>query len=205
MTRVKICGVKDELAFDTAVDAGADWIGFVFFPKSPRFITPGRAAELSARHDGGPLRVALLVEPSDEAVTEVVEAVRPDILQLYAPTARVAALRARFALPVWRAIGVSNPDDRPDGLEGADALLIEAKAAPGATRPGGNATSFDWSMLADWKPGFDWMLAGGLTPGNVGDAIRITGALSVDVSSGVESAPGLKDADLIRAFITAAR
>ena len=205
MTQVKICGVNDALAFDTAVAEGADFIGFVFFARSPRYVTPAQAAALSARHRGGPKRVALLVEPSDDLVAEAVAALRPDVLQLYTNPARVAELRARFGMPVWRGVGVSAAADLPTGTDGADALLIETKAPADATRPGGNAVAFDWSILAGWKPGFDWMLAGGLSPDNVAEAIRVTGAPGVDVSSGVESAPGVKDAALIRAFVAAAR
>jgi phosphoribosylanthranilate isomerase len=205
VTRVKICGLNSGAAFDAAVDAGADWVAFNFFAKSPRFTTPGEAAALSARQSGGPKRVALLVQPTDDEVAGVVEALRPDILQLYADPARVAALGKQFSLPVWRAVGVSSAADLPVSTEGADALLIEAKAPPEATRPGGNATTFDWAVLDGWKPGFDWLLAGGLTPGNVAAAIRITGAPAVDVSSGVESSSGVKDPALIRAFIQAAR
>lgn len=205
MTRVKICGVNDAVAFDTAIEAAVDWVGFVFFPASPRFVTPAQAAALSARHAGGPKRVALLVKPDDDLVTDVVANLRPDILQLYAPPTRVAELRARFGLPVWRAVGVSQAADLPASTDGADALLIEAKPKPDATRPGGNATVFDWSLLTGWKPGYDWLLAGGLTPDNVTAAIAATGAPGVDVSSGVESTPGVKDAALIRAFVAAVR
>ena len=205
MTRVKICGVNDAAAFDTVIATEADYVGFVFFPPSPRFVTPAQAAALSARHPGGPKRVALLVKPDDAHVADVVATLRPDILQLYAPAARVAELRARFGLPVWRAVGVSQAADLPASADGADALLIEAKPPADATRPGGNATAFDWSLLTGWKPGYDWLLAGGLTPDNVTAAIAATGAPGVDVSSGVESAPGVKDAAMIRAFVKAAR
>ena len=205
MTRVKICGINDAIGFDAAVDSGADWVAFNFFPRSPRFVTPAQAAALSARHAGGPKRVALLVAPSDAEVDEAVAALQPDVLQLYADAARVRELRARTGLLVWRAVGVSAKVELPVDTDGADALLIEAKPPKDATRPGGNATAFDWSILRGWKPSFDWMLAGGLTPENVAAAIRITGAPSVDVSSSVESAPGVKDAGMIRAFIQTVR
>lgn len=203
--RVKICGVNDALAFDTVLAAQADWIAFNFFARSPRFVTPAQAAALSQRQAGGPQRVALLVEPSDDEVAEIVAVLKPDILQLYAPAARVVDLKARFGLPVWRGVGVSSVADLPADAGGADALLIEAKAPAGATRPGGNATVFDWSILSGWKPDFKWLLAGGLTPANVAAAIAATGASAVDVSSGVESSSGVKDAALIQAFIAAAR
>ncbi len=205
MTRVKICGVNSALAFDTALEAGADWIGLVFFPRSPRFVTPSQAAALSARQEGGPLRVGLFVAPTDEAIAETLAALPLDILQLHAPPARVAEIRARFGLPVWRALGVAERADLPATAEGADALLVESKPPASATRPGGNAQRFDWSLLQGWKPPCPWLLAGGLTPGNVAKAIRISGAPAVDVSSGVESSPGVKDAGLIRAFVAAAR
>ena len=205
MTGVKICGLNDAAGFDAAVAAGADWVAFNFFPASPRFVTPAQAAALSARHPGGPRRVALLVAPSDAEVDAVVAALQPDVMQLYAEADRVRALRARTGIAVWRAVGVSAAGDLPVDTDGADALLIEAKPPKDATRPGGNATAFDWGLLRGWKPGLDWMLAGGLTPSNVAAAIRITGAPSVDVSSGVESAPGVKDPALIHAFIQAVR
>jgi phosphoribosylanthranilate isomerase len=134
----------------------------------------------------------------------VVAALKPDVLQLYAPRARAAELRRRFDVTVWQAVGVSDFADLPCDADGVDALLIDAKPPAGATRPGGNAGRFDWGLLADWKPKFDWLLAGGLTPDNVAEAIRVTGASAVDVSSGVEQAPGVKDTALIAAFARAA-
>ena len=205
MTKVKICGVNDAASFDTVVAAAADYVGFVFFAKSPRFITPATAAGLSARHAGGPQRVALLVAPEDDALAEVIAALQPDILQIYAPAERCADIRTRFGRPVWRAVGVSTAADLPTDAGGVDALLIEAKPPKDATRPGGNAAAFDWTILAGWTPGFDWLLAGGLDPDNVAEAVRIGHPPGVDVSSGVESAPGVKDPARIRAFITAAR
>ncbi len=205
MSRVKICGINDPIGFDAASGAGVDWIAFNFFARSPRVVTPEQAAALSARKPGGPKRVALLVEPTDDDVAAVMAALKPEILQLYDPPARVAELRARFGVAVWRAVGVTDYVDLPTSTEGADALLIEAKAPPGATRPGGNAARFDWGVLAGWKPKFDWLLAGGLNPSNVAEAIRVTGAPAVDVASGVESAPGVKDSELIAAFAKAAR
>jgi phosphoribosylanthranilate isomerase len=202
--KVKICGLNSEDAVQAAVEGGADWIGFVFFPPSPRYVTPARAAALSAGLPGGPPRVGLFVEPEDDAVATALGAVRLDVLQLYASPARVAALGARFGLPVWRAVGVGDAADLPRSAEGADGLLIEAKPPRGATRPGGNAASFDWSALGGWTPPAPWLLAGGLTPANVAQAIACTGATAVDVSSGVESSPGVKDPKLIRAFIDAA-
>lgn len=202
--RVKICGINSPLAFDTAVDAGADWVGFVFFDRSPRHVTGAQAALLSARRPGGPARVGLFVSPGVEQIAAILATVRLDALQLYGDV-DVAAVRARFGLPVWRPVGVSGASDLPSTCGAADAVLIEAKAPTGATRPGGNAVTFDWSVLHDWVAPCPWLLAGGLTPDNVADAIRATGAVAVDVSSGVESAPGEKDPARIRAFIAAAR
>jgi phosphoribosylanthranilate isomerase len=202
--RVKICGLNSEPAFDAAVAAGADWVGFVFFPPSPRFVTPARAAALSARAPGGPPRVGLFVAPTEAAVAEVLETVRLDVLQVYG-AADLAALRARFGRVVWRGVGLSAASDLPRGMDSADALLLDAKPPKDATRPGGNALPFDWAIMRDWTAPGPWLLAGGLTVANVADAIRITGAPAVDVSSGVESAPGVKDPELIRAFVERVR
>ena len=205
MIQVKICGINDAEALDTAIAAGADWVGFVFFPPSPRFVTPETAALLSARAGDGPPRVGLFVDPTETDIAHVLGHVRLDALQIYGAAERVAAFRTRFGLPIWRAIGVSAPADVPTTMLGADRLLLEAKPPAGADRPGGNATAFDWSVLADWKAPGPWMLAGGLNPANVARAIRETGATAVDVSSGVESRKGVKDPALIRAFIAAAK
>jgi phosphoribosylanthranilate isomerase len=201
--KVKICGINDAASFDTVIDAGADWVGFVFFPPSPRYITPEAAAALSARAPGGPPRVGLFVNPTAEQIAATLDVVRLDILQLYG--ADTGAMRAHFGLPIWRAVGVDSPADLTTDSHGADRLLIEAKPPPDATRPGGNAVSFDWTLLHGWKSPVPWVLAGGLTPANVAAAIRETGARAVDVSSGVEKAKGVKDPALIRAFIANAR
>jgi phosphoribosylanthranilate isomerase len=207
--QVKICGLNDAAGLDAAVSAGADWIGLVFFPPSPRAISPDQAAALSARAlpaiAGGPGRVGLFVDPVPDVIEATLGAVRLDALQLYGKVGDLPALRARFGLPIWRAIGIATASDLPATAGGADALLIEAKPPPDATRPGGNAASFDWSLLQDWTAPAPWILAGGLTPENVAEAIRATGARCVDVSSGVESARGVKDTALIRAFIANAR
>jgi len=202
--KVKICGINSAEAIDAAVAAGADYLGFVFFARSPRFVTPAQASALSARAPNGPPRVGLFVNPTAGAIADTIAAVALDAIQLYG-TYDLPALRARFGLPVWRAVGVATAADLPRDTGGADLLLMEAKARPEATRPGGNALKFDWSLLRGWSAPCPWMLAGGLHPGNVADAIRATQAPAVDVSSGVESAPGVKDPALIRAFITAAR
>jgi phosphoribosylanthranilate isomerase len=202
-TRVKICGINAPDAFDSAIGAGADWIGFNFFPASPRYVTPQKAAALSARSPGGPLRVGLFVEPTPGMIAATLDIVRLDVLQLYG----VADLSAmtRFGPLIWRAIGVATAGDLPTVACGADALVVEAKPPPGASRPGGNAMRFDWSLLRGWTAPLPWILAGGLTATNVAEAIRISRAEAVDVSSGVEAKPGVKDPALIRAFIAAAR
>jgi phosphoribosylanthranilate isomerase len=203
--RVKICGINDPAAFDAAVAAGADWLGFVFFPRSPRYVTPEQAAALSARAVGGPARVGLFVDPSDAEIDATLGAVRLDALQLYGSAARAGEVRSRFGVPVWRAIGIASPADLPTDAEGVDRLVLEAKPPRAATRPGGNALRFDWSLLRDWRAPVAWILAGGLDPGNVATAVRAAGADAVDVSSGVESALGIKSPDLIRSFVEAAR
>ena len=204
MTRVKICGINDAVAFDTAIAAGADWLGFNFFPPSPRYVTPAQAGELSARSPCGAARVGLFVDPSDEDIAAALDVVRLDALQLYGAL-DFGALRARFGLPVWRPVGIAMERDLPASAGGADCLLIEAKAPPGATRPGGNAISFDWTVLRGWTAPAPWILAGGLTVETVAEAVRVSGAPAVDVSSGVERSRGVKDPALIRAFIANAR
>ena len=205
MARVKICGINGEAAFDAVVEAAADWLGFVFFSRSPRHVTPAHAASLSRRTAHGPARVGLFVDPSDDEVAAALDALPLAALQIYGPRERAVALRERFAVPVWRALGVTSPAELPTTLDGEDALVIEAKPPAGATRPGGNAVALDWSMLADWAAPGPWLLAGGLTPDNVASAIAASGANAVDVSSGVESGPGRKEPALIRHFVAAAQ
>ena len=205
MIQVKICGINDPSAFDTAVAAGADWIGFVFFPPSPRYVTPTAAAVLSGRLRGGPPRVGLFVDPTADAIQAAMDALPLDILQLYGRIDDISALRARFGRKIWRAVGIDRPADLPCDNLGADALLLDAKPPPRATRPGGNAVAFDWALLRNWQAPTNWILAGGLTVANVAEAIRATGARAVDVSSGVESSRGVKDPTLIRAFIANAK
>lgn len=203
-TRVKICGISTPDGFDAAVEAGADWIGFMFFPPSPRAVTPDRAATLAVREPGGPARVGLFVRPADDDVARALDALPLDALQVYADADRAAELRRRFGVPVWHAAGIAERGDLPRTAPGVDALLLDAKPPAGAL-PGGNAQVFDWSLLRGWTAPAPWMLAGGLTPGNVAEAIRLSGAAAVDVSSGVERERGVKDAGLIRAFVLAAR
>ena len=202
--QVKICGINDPIAFDTAVQAGADWVGFVFFPPSPRFVTPVQAAKLSGRVEGGPRRAGLFVDPTGDEIAAALDQIRLDVLQIYGRQ-DFSVLRARFGLPIWCAKGIASAADLPADTGGADAWLLEAKPPADATRPGGNAVSFDWSILRGWQPPGPWLLAGGLRPDNVAEAIRITGATAVDVSSGVERTKGVKDPKLIRDFVRNAK
>jgi phosphoribosylanthranilate isomerase len=201
MTEVKICGIRTQEMLDVAVAAGADFVGFNFFPPSPRFVTPAIASALAP----GVPAVGLFVDPTLEAIAEVLQSVKLDALQIYGVTELLPTIRARFGLPVWQAFGLRTAADLPGSGADADRLLLEAKAPVGATRPGGNAATFDWSILHGWQAPKPWMLAGGLNPENVAEAIRQTGAQAVDVSSGVERRKGDKDADLIRAFVHAAK
>ena len=202
--KVKICGVNSAAAFDAAAEALADWVGFVFFARSPRAVTAAEAAELSAREAGGPLRVGLFVDPSDDDIARVLDVVPLAALQLYAPVSRCMEVANRFGVAIWRAVPVASRDDLPTE-SGPAAWVIEPRPPAGATRPGGNAQTMDWDMLRGWPAPAPWLLAGGLTPANVGEAIARSGADAVDVSSGVETAPGIKSAALIAAFVSAAR
>lgn len=205
MTRVKICGINDPASFDAAVEAGADWLGFNFFPASPRYVTPEAAAALSNRVKAGPPCIGLFVDPTVSLIAQVLDIVELGALQIYGAVDNLTEIRQRFGLPVWRAIAVGSATELPAKVGNADQIVLEAKPPPEATRPGGNATMFDWLILQGWKAPIPWILAGGLTPNNVVEAIRISGATAVDVSSGVERRTGVKDPDLIRAFIAAAK
>ncbi len=210
MTKVKICGLKTPGMVDAAVDAGADMAGFVFFEKTPRFVTPETAAGLGARVPPGVHKVGLCVDASDELLKAVVETAGVDILQLHGGETpeRVAEVRAAFGKPVMKALGVSTADDvaAAKAYEPvSDRLLFDAKPPRDADRPGGNAATFDWSLLTGTEWSKFWLLAGGLDPENVAGAVRATNAPGVDVSSGVERAPGVKSADLIRAFVAEAK
>ena len=207
---VKICGLSMPEALDVALDAGADMVGFVFFAPSPRHVAFDTARALGGRVRGRAQKVALSVDADDALLDAVVEALRPDLLQLHGKEtpARLAALRARFGLPVMKAIAVATKADLAAVAtyrSFADRLLFDACAPREATRPGGLGKAFDWRLLENLDPGLPFMLSGGLDADNVGEALRITGAPGVDVSSGVERAPGEKDPDKIRAFIRAAR
>ncbi|HZC58122.1 MAG TPA: phosphoribosylanthranilate isomerase [Xanthobacteraceae bacterium] len=207
---VKICGLSTPEALDVALDAGADMVGFVFFPPSPRHLAYEAAPPLGQRVRGRAQKVALTVDADDAVFEALVEALQPDMLQLHGKEtpARVTALKKRFGLPVMKAIAVETKGDLPAvapyaGI--ADRLLFDARAPREATRPGGLGKIFDWHLLENLDPGVPFMLSGGLDAGNVGEALRVTRAPGVDVSSGVERAPGEKDPDMIRAFIRAAR
>lgn len=207
--RVKICGLKEPEHVHAAVAAGAAYVGFVFFDRSPRHLTIDEAFELAVDVPSGVAKVGLVVNADNHALDRIIETVPLDMLQLHgSETAeRVAEIRDRYRLPVMKAVGVASEDDLPALAEYgrvADQLLVDAKPARGADLPGGNGLAFDWGLIAGRRWPVPWMLAGGLTPANVAEAIRLTGARQVDVSSGVETAPGLKDTGLIRAFIAAA-
>lgn len=208
---VKICGLKEHEHIAVAADAGAAYIGFNFFPASPRYVSPERARDLAIETPMGVAKVGLVVDPDDALLDEITTLVPLDMIQLHGAESpeRVAEIKARYGLPVIKVIGVSDADDLPAidiYSEVADQLLIDAKPPKNAELPGGNGLTFDWRLLAGrkyWtKP---WMLAGGLTVENVKQAMNLTGARQVDLSSGVESAPGVKDSGKIRAFIAAAQ
>lgn len=207
---VKICGLSTAETLDAALEAGAEMIGLNFFPKSPRAVTLAVGAKLAAHVAGRAEIVALTVDSDDAAMEAIVEAVRPDWLQLHGSEspARVTALQKRYGLGVLKAIGVRTAADlaeiaRFSGV--ADRLLIDAKPPAGAVLPGGNGVPFDWTLLDGIEPNLSYMLSGGLDAANVAAAIARTGAPGVDVSSGVETAPGIKDVARIQAFIAAVR
>lgn len=206
---VKICGLNQPEAVAAAVKAGARYLGFVFFEKSPRHVTPVQAAALAAEVPLGIARVGLFVDPDDATLVSTLAKVPLDVIQLHGAEtpARVAQVKALTGLPVMKAVGVAEPADLDAlwdyGLV-ADMLLVDAKAPKGAALPGGNGLAFDWRLLAGRQILKPWLLAGGLTPGNVSQALRLTRAQGVDVSSGVESAPGVKDPARIRDFIARA-
>nr|WP_170538017.1 phosphoribosylanthranilate isomerase [Ruegeria arenilitoris] len=208
---VKICGLTAPEHVRAAVEAGARYIGFNFFPKSPRYAPIAQAAALASDVPVGVAKVALAVNFTDAQLDEIVAGVPLDMLQLHGAESpeRVAEVKSRYGLPVIKAIGVAEAEDLAAidlYSDVADQLLVDAKPPKNSELPGGNGLPFDWRLLAGrkyWRT--PWMLSGGLNPGNVAEAIRMTGARQVDVASGVESAPGVKDPGLIRSFIEAAR
>jgi phosphoribosylanthranilate isomerase len=207
--RVKICGLRTPADVTAVARAGAAYAGFVFFAKSPRNVTLPEARLAALAAPPGLAKVALTVDADDGTLDAIVEAVPLDMLQLHGHESpdRVAQVRARYRLPVMKAIGLADESDLPAIFAFstvADQILIDAKPPRGADLPGGNGLAFDWRLLAGRRWLRPWMLAGGLTAENVGEALRLTGARQVDVSSGVESAPGVKDAARIAAFVAAA-
>jgi phosphoribosylanthranilate isomerase len=207
---IKICGLKTAAALDAALEAGADLVGFVFFPPSPRNIELALARTLGGRVASRAVKVALSVDADDALLAAIVEALDPDMLQLHGRETpqRVAAVKSRFGLPVMKAIAVETRDDLaavPAYSGIADRVLFDARAPRGATRPGGLGTPFDWRLLQNFNPTIPFMLSGGLDYENVATALSISRAPGVDVSSGVERTPGEKDVEKIRAFISAAR
>ncbi|TDX29639.1 phosphoribosylanthranilate isomerase [Rhodovulum visakhapatnamense] len=207
--RVKICGLTSPAAIEAAARLGASYMGFVFFPRSPRHLEIEAACTLAMAVPPGLAKVALTVDADDAALEALLDRVPIDMLQLHGQESpdRVAELRARFGLPVMKAVGVADEADLPalaDHARVADQILVDAKPPKDAALPGGNGLAFDWRLIAGRRWPVPWMLAGGLTPGNVAEAIALTGARQVDVSSGVESAPGVKDEALMGRFIAAA-
>jgi phosphoribosylanthranilate isomerase len=208
---VKICGLSTPETLDAALSAGADWVGFVRFPKSPRHVDLAVGRGLSAQAKGRALRVVLLVDAQDADIADAVEALQPDLLQLHGHETpeRAAAIRSTFGRPVVKALGVADRSDLAAlkaYRHAADHLLLDAKPPrTTAALPGGNGLSFDWRLLVGLDPSVSFMLSGGLNPDNVAEAIRLTGSRAVDVSSGVEVRPGIKDPAKMEAFVKAAR
>jgi phosphoribosylanthranilate isomerase len=207
---VKICGLKTPDALDAALEAGADLVGFVFFPPSPRSLGIEAARILGARVQARAKKVALSVDATDSELERVIDALKPDVLQLHGKETpeRVVAVRSRFGLPVMKALPIEQKSDLAPirvYAKVADWLLFDGRAPRDATRPGGLGKTFDWTLLENLALKIPFMLSGGLDASNVAEALRITRAPAVDVSSGVERAPGEKDPEKIRAFVRAAR
>jgi phosphoribosylanthranilate isomerase len=206
--RIKVCGLTRPEDVPALAAAGVAYAGLNFFPPSPRFLTSDRARAIALAIGPGMARVGLFVDPTDDVLGETLAEVPLDLIQLHGHEApdRVAEVRARFGLPVIKAVGVADAGDLP-ALDSfarvADMLLVDAKPPRGAALPGGNGLAFDWRLIAGRRWPLPWLLAGGLNPANVAEAVRLTGARQVDVASGVESAPGVKDAGLVAAFAAA--
>lgn len=208
LTEVKICGLSSEESVDAALEAGADFVGFNFFPPSPRSVPPERASALAARARGKAQIVAIIVDGDDSLIAEIAATLRPDLLQLHGKETpeRLSAIRAMTGTPVMKAVGVAAKGDLATIAGYAmDRLLLDAKPPRDATRPGGHGIAFDWSLLQSFAWAKPWFLSGGLDPENVAAALGATRAPGVDVSSGVESAPGRKDPEKILAFVRAVR
>ncbi|TPM28003.1 phosphoribosylanthranilate isomerase [Mesorhizobium sp. B2-3-5] len=207
---IKICGLKTDQAMAAALAGGASHVGFIFFAKSPRYVEPAEAGRLREAARGKALAVAVTVDASDAFLDEIVKAMQPDMLQLHGSETpgRVAELKARHRLPVMKALPLSEAADldRIKPLIGvADRFLFDAKPPRGSELPGGNGVAFDWRILAGLDAGVDYMLSGGLNAANIGDALRLANPPGIDISSGVESAPGVKDPGLIEQFFRAVR
>ncbi|MER8954696.1 phosphoribosylanthranilate isomerase [Mesorhizobium sp. M0833] len=205
---IKICGLKTDKALAAALASGASHVGFIFFAKSPRYVEPAEAGRLREAARGKAKAVAVTVDASDAFLDEIVEKMQPDMLQLHGaePPERVAEVKARYGLPVMKALPVSEAADlaRVKPFIGiADRFLFDAKPPKGSELPGGNGLAFDWRILAGLDAGVDYMLSGGLNAGNIGDAFRLANPPGIDVSSGVESAPGVKEPALIEQFFRA--
>src|SRR5271154_4564042 len=209
-TAIKICGLSTVPTLAAALDAGADMVGFVFFEKSPRCVGSAQARDLAARARQRGEIVALSVDADDATIAAIVAATEPDYLQLHGRESpeRVAQIQRKFGVSAIKAIGIAEAGDfakTGEYKDAADALLIDAKPPRGAILPGGNGVAFDWRLACDFQPRKPWLLSGGLDPDNVAQAIALSRTRAVDVSSGVESAPGVKDVEKIRAFVAAAR
>jgi phosphoribosylanthranilate isomerase len=209
-TKVKICGLKGEAALEAALAGGADYVGLVFFPPSPRNVTLAAAKALAAKARGRAKVVALMVDPDDALIDSVMASADPDILQLHGEETpeRVREIHRRWGRPVMKAIKVETAADASAAADyrgAADLILFDASPPADSTRPGGNGAPFDWRTLLGLEHRLPYILSGGLTPENVAEAIRVTGATIVDVSSGVEIRPGEKDPELIRRFLRAAK
>ena len=207
--QAKICGLNTADTLAAALDGSADWVGLMFFPPSPRYVNLALAKALSAQAAGRAQRVGVFVAPDNALLQETLATVPLDVIQLHGkePPARVAAVKALTGLPVWKAVSISEQADVEHAaayFETADRLLFDAKPPKGSVLPGGNAVSFDWRLLTGTEWPLPWLLSDGLHPGNLAEAVRLTGAAAVDVSSGVESSPGTKDPARIRAFLDAA-
>src|SRR5687768_17596347 len=207
---IKICGLRTDAALDAALANGASHVGFIFFPKSPRHVEPAQAGRLREAAFGRASAVAVTVDADDPFLDAIVRGMAPDLLQLHGneSPARVAEIRSRYRLPVMKALAISEPADLariPAYRNVADRLLFDARPPAGASLPGGNGAAFDWRILADVERGLDYMLSGGLDAGNVREALALADPPGIDVSSGVESAPGHKDPALVAAFFRAVR
>jgi phosphoribosylanthranilate isomerase len=207
---VKICGLSTRETLDAALVAGADMVGFVFFAPSPRHLSLETARELGRQANGRAAKVALSVDADDATLENIIETLQPDLLQLHGKEtiARVRDIKAKFSLPVMKVIAVETSADLavlPGYASVADRILFDARAPKGATRPGGLGAVFDWNVLAKLELDLPYLVSGGLTADNLAEAVRVTRAGGIDVSSGVESAPGIKDPEMIRHFIRAAR